>query len=1098
MTDLKYIIRSIVHYRKQHLALFFSMTLTAAVLTGALIVGDSIRYSLNRMVDTRLGNTKFAITGGSRFLDTKSASKLAGTLNVPVAPVLILKGIAINQESGTRVNNANVIGIDSSFSRIRPEPFPFPSASEVVIGKALADRLNLKTGGELLIRVENANPVPVNAPFSREPAPTTAFRLTIKAIAGDEQLGRFNLGNDQSTPLNIFVSESFLSRKLSLEGLSNTFLIGGEKDKYSAEQVTKSFMSVWSLKDLGLSVENTNKKGTWDLVSNRIFIDTIIEHSVLEAALPCQKVITYMINDIGSKGKHIPYSFASAVSSDLSGKVLNINDAIINRWTAEDLGAGIGDSIKISYYVIASMRELHEVSRSFIIRNIIENTSENIDRTLMPRFQGLSDAASCKDWDAGVPIDLKRIRDKDEKYWNDYRGTPKILISLEAGRKLWKNQFGSLTAIRFSDMDASREKLTSVLLHKIQPSQAGLQVVDVRKDGTNAAGNAVDFTELFLSLSFFVIVAAIMLTVLIYSLHFRRRSSETALLSGLGFSQRRIIRLRLLEASLVIFTGSILGSLSGILYNFGLVAGLNSVWNDIVRTNMLKVHINTSSLISGALICSIAAICPVYFLTIRMMRKPIAGQLKGNTRSESSKMPGKRSKSVLPGLILLSVSLMLVIYSLVTGAINEPVSYLLAAAMFLSGSLLLVRGILRKDTHPVNYKVLTVNRLALKNLRRNPSRNLSVITLLAIGTFAIMVTASYRKTFYGTELQRKSGTGGYLLWAESTTPIPFNLNSSEGRSRLLTDSISKLNGVRFLQLARLKGDDASCLNLNQAQHPQILAVSPEAFDSSGAFSFEKVLPEISRKNPWKGLEIFYNDSTYNAFADQNVIQYSLKKKLGDTLIYMNEAGKRIRLVLAGSLSNSVFQGSILISEKTFRENFPSSAGSGVLLVDAPVNKQKYLTDLLSGSFVDYGIVIMSTGERLATFNSVENTYLSVFMALSGLGFLIGTIGLGIVLLRNIFERKQELALLISLGYSRRQVFQIVFTENVSLLIAGFSIGVLAAFAGIIPSLVSPSFNIEWNFLLIITTGIFLSGLLWIWFPLKLALNKPLIAALRTD
>jgi putative ABC transport system permease protein len=89
MTDLKYIIRSIVHYRKQHLALFFSMTLTAAVLTGALIVGDSIRYSLNRMVDTRLGNTKFAITGGSRFLDTKSASKLAGTLNVPVAPVLI-------------------------------------------------------------------------------------------------------------------------------------------------------------------------------------------------------------------------------------------------------------------------------------------------------------------------------------------------------------------------------------------------------------------------------------------------------------------------------------------------------------------------------------------------------------------------------------------------------------------------------------------------------------------------------------------------------------------------------------------------------------------------------------------------------------------------------------------------------------------------------------------------------------------------------------------------------------------------------------------------------------------------------------------------
>jgi len=1098
MTDFKYIIRSIVHFRRQHLALFLSMTLSAAVLTGALIVGDSIRYSLNNMVDARLGNANFAITGGSRFLNTQTAAKLAKALNAPVAPMLMLRGIAINQESGTRVNNANVIGIDSSFSGICISPFPCPSTGEVVIGNALAEKLNIKTGDEMLIRVENANPVPVNAPFSREPAPTTAFRLKVKAIPGNEQLARFNLGNDQSTPMNIFVSRSFLSGKLSLDGLSNTFLIGGERGSHSAREVTKSLMSVWTLKDLSLAVENNNKNGTWDLVSNRIFIDTIIEHSVLKAGLPCRKVITYMINDIGSKGKHVPYSFASALSSDLSGRVMNSNEAIINRWTAKDLGAGIGDSIKISYYVIGSMRELHEESRSFVISNIIENTTENIDRSLMPRFQGLSDAGRCKDWDAGVPIDFKRIRDKDEKYWDEYRGTPKVLLSLDAGKKLWNNQFGSLTAIRFNDKDVNREKLSEVLLKNIKPSEAGIQIVDVRQDGAIAAGNAVDFTELFLSLSFFIIAAAIMLTVLIYTLHFSGRSSETALLSGLGFSRKRITRLRLLESSLVIFTGSIAGSLLGILYNFGLVAGLNSVWNDIVRTNMLKVHINTLSLITGAIISSVFAILPVYIITVRKLKQPIAGLLKGNSLTAVLRIPRKKNKSFIPGLILFAISFILVLYSLVTGAINEPVTYLLAAAMFLSGSLLLVSGLIRSSQHPTEGNVPSISMLALKNLRRNPARNLSVITLLAIGTFAIMVTASYRKTFYGTELIRKSGTGGYLLWAESTTPIPFNLNDTEGRSRLLTDSISNLDGVKFLQFARLKGDDASCLNLNQAQHPQLLAVSPEAFDSAGAFTFEKMLQGIPLKNPWQGLEISYNDSTYPAYADQNVIQYSLKKKLGDTLIYMNEAGKHLRLVLAGSLSNSIFQGSILVSGKVFRKNFPSSGGSGVLIVDAPESKQKFITDLLSRSFVDYGVDITPTGERLATFNSVENTYLSVFMALSGLGFIIGTIGLGIVLLRNILERKQELALLISLGYSRKQIFQIVFTENASLLVTGFSIGVLSAFAGIIPSLMSPSFNIEWSFLLIITTGIFISGLLWIWFPLRSALKKPLITALRAD
>ena len=304
--------------------------------------------------------------------------------------------------------------------------------------------------------------------------------------------------------------------------------------------------------------------------------------------------------------------------------------------------------------------------------------------------------------------------------------------------------------------------------------------------------------------------------------------------------------------------------------------------------------------------------------------------------------------------------------------------------------------------------------------------------------------------------------------------------------------------MRFLQFDRLEGDDASCLNLNQAQRPRILAVDPAVFDSAGAFSFVRLLPGISREHPWKGLDIIYNDSTFPAFADQNVIQYSLKKKLGDTLIYLNESGKVFRLVLAGAISNSVFQGNILVSDKVFRKQFPSSGGSKTILVDAPAEKQALISGVLTQSLIDYGIEITPTSQRLATFNSVENTYLTVFMALSGLGFIIGTIGLGIVLLRNVYERKQELALMLSLGYSQKQVFRIVFTENLCLLATGFFIGLLAALVGILPSLLSPAFNVQGGFLILLTAGIFLSGLLWIYFPLKSAMKKPLIPALRND
>jgi ABC-type antimicrobial peptide transport system permease subunit len=237
---------------------------------------------------------------------------------------------------------------------------------------------------------------------------------------------------------------------------------------------------------------------------------------------------------------------------------------------------------------------------------------------------------------------------------------------------------------------------------------------------------------------------------------------------------------------------------------------------------------------------------------------------------------------------------------------------------------------------------------------------------------------------------------------------------------------------------------------------------------------------------------------FPAYADQNVIQYSLQKKLGDTLIYLAESGKKFRLVLAGAIRNSVFQGNLIVSEEVFRKQFPSSGGSRTLLIDAPQSKQALVAEILTQSLTDYGIEVTPTSRRLATFNSVENTYLTVFMALSGLGFLIGTIGLGIVLLRNVEERKRELALMLAVGYSKRQLFRLVFTENLYLLAAGWGIGMLAALIGILPSLFSPSFDLQGGFIALLLSGILISGLLWIYFPLRSAMGKPLIPALRNE
>ena len=169
-----------------------------------------------------------------------------------------------------------------------------------------------------------------------------------------------------------------------------------------------------------------------------------------------------------------------------------------------------------------------------------------------------------------------------------------------------------------------------------------------------------------------------------------------------------------------------------------------------------------------------------------------------------------------------------------------------------------------------------------------------------------------------------------------------------------------------------------------------------------------------------------------------------------------------------------------------------------MLIDAPADQQKEIERYLSDNFTDFGIEINSTTNRLAEFNSVTNTYLTVFMVLGGLGVLIGMIGLGIVLLRNLLDRRYEMALMQSLGFNKSTILKIIFLENFALLVTGLIIGVLAAFIGILPSLLSSAFDISGGFVFLILTAVFISGVAWIYFPARFSLKRYLIQSLSGE
>ena len=85
---------------------------------------------------------------------------------------------------------------------------------------------------------------------------------------------------------------------------------------------------------------------------------------------------------------------------------------------------------------------------------------------------------------------------------------------------------------------------------------------------------------------------------------------------------------------------------------------------------------------------------------------------------------------------------------------------------------------------------------------------------------------------------------------------------------------------------------------------------------------------------------------------------------------------------------------------------------------------------------------------------VENTYLNTFQTLGGLGLLLGTFGLAVVMIRSVLERRGELALLQAVGFNRSSISWLVLAENGFLLLFGIAIGTVTALLAVLPHLLS--------------------------------------------
>ena len=1102
------------HWRS-HIGVFLGVTVGAAVLVGALLVGDSVRHTLRAIALTRIGNVDLALLSGNRFFRAELADRVSESLPGRVAPVLSLRGSAANSDSSIRANQVHVYGVDNRFWEhgSGSQPAETKEESFLAINSRLAGRLDVSPGDDLIVLIEKPSLLSRDAPLSTDEDTAVSVRMRVDVIVPDDAMGRFSLRVQQVSPLNIFLPLDSLQRRIDLDGRANLMLATDTLgNKSFRELADKAVQENWGLSDAELEIRLLHEGKTLELRTNRIFLDRVAATVALNAGSQGDKILTYFVNEIRHQDRVTPYSVVSAMSplrnsTQATGpeaetgtitEGLGDHEILVNDWLAEDLEIEPGSEVEMTYFVLGPMRKFVEKSRRFVVKEVLPLEGPAGDPTFMPEFPGLSEFEDCRDWEPGVPVQLDLIRDKDEEYWDSYSGTPKAFISLVAGQEMWGNSFGNLTSVRYRGEDPDR--LTKRIRGGINPAALGLFFRPVREQALAASSQATDFGPLFLGLSFFLIVSALLLVSLLFLFGVESRSEEIGTLLAVGWHPKQVRGILMGEGLALALAGTICGTGLGLLYTKLILLGLSTVWGGAVAGTELRFHANLSSLWIGGLASILMSVLSLGLAIRNQGVYPVRDLLAGLTSFGSKPMNEEEASSKTTfwvGAVGLFVALALILHVETESAAATAGVFFAGGGLLLISALAFCRAGLFKLKTSTSSGALSLPGLSLRNLSRRHVRSLASIALLACGSFLVVAVGANRKDASIDSNARSSGTGGFNLVAESTFPIHHDLNTQEGLDQFGL-SRAELSDVSFVPFRVREGDDASCLNLNRAQTPRLLGVEQEYLGKRRAFTFASNIGEEELEDPWSILERDTGDGTVPGVADQTTIKWALGKSLGDTITYLDDSGNMFHVKLVGALNSSVLQGNLLISEKVFKSRFPSESGYSFFLIDTPEGVAGKMAQKLSRSLNNLGVEIASTVDRLTEFNSVENTYLSIFQALGGLGMILGTIGLGIVVLRNVLDRRSELAVLSAVGFRFRAIRNLILGEHWALLCLGLFCGTTAGVIAVWPSLASGGATVPYLSLGATLITLIISGLFWTWVATRLALRGSLLGALRQE
>jgi len=1044
-----------------------------------------------------------------------------------LAPALILPGILTGPSGDKRDTQVDIIGIDgrsSSFGVLRnvaggPALPHSIGPGAVYLREDSAKMISVAPGDAVMARFRDPA-------FSLESiytpgAPVHEGMLNVTAVIRNEGLGALNLVPRGDARRTAFVDLGWLMQAAQTTGI-NAIWVSNNGDArqgiFGTADVAARLGKL--LKGNAGDEERVNGVGYEEggfcltampgyvkLESDRIFFgeEMAKELAASDASVSSVSELTsYFVNMIMNGDKWVAYSTVTALDPaadtafgkftdnatglEITGEIGD-GEIIVTNYTAERLELNVGDMLTLNYTVYDGSFRQQLRYEDFTVRYIVDLEGKADDPELMPPFPGIKGKASCGDWKPPIPINYSIMVGEDLSYWRAHGGAPKAYIPLARGKELWGNEVGNLTTVKALPVaGVNTTALASIvggrLNASLSPQQMGVSVEKIKRDSIDSVAGLDIVTEALIAFGSAVTASGMVLIYVVVMADIEARRQQIGILRSLGFTRKNVTAIFTMEGTALSLAGSAIGLAAGVTFAGLGVWASNNLWTQFLPVSsdlyMPGPFLVLASFLAGFILSTLAFAVGARASARGDVVSNIRGLPDTGVRDHIGEQkiaeigpggaPARRRPAIWPtaacliaipiiagiGIILSATAgdMLLLYYFLVGDVILLLAGYLIYA--HLEG----IASALSKGSR--------LGRISLANSARNRKRAGAYVLAYALVVFPLLTLSAYLPMETGmVSDQAAIRGGGYDILGTSEVPVFFDLGDAAAREEHNVTGFPDVSTVQFQSFGSPGG---TCSNLNTKAPPRILGANA-SFIASSKIPFSGSLDGSAGKEPWKLLDQdggkagAAEGSVVPIIGDYTTIVWIFEKGLGGTITVQDESGHAVVLKIVAILHDSIFQGSVFISEPAMKRLYPTQSEYNIFLFRIAYNatdKRSGVSAVAAGlesSLSSYGFRARPVNELSEGFIKVDMAYVSMLQAMLASGIMIGTLGFFAKVARETTERRFELGVMRAIGFPRGRLERLVLAENIFIFLLGFGIALAAAvmasmiFLGNLPSAV---------------------------------------------